>query len=135
VIVVDSSVAFKWFVPEPGAELASELLETEQLIAPDLVFAEVMNAAWKAARRGLFGEAQQAAVASRLRECFAEIVPSSEIAAAALAIAIDLNHPVYDAFYIALAEQRGTVLVTADEVLQRKTKRTRFAKMVRTLAK
>ena len=51
----------------------------------------------------------------------------------ALAIALDLRHPVYDCFYLALAEARGSRLVTADDRLLRVCARTPFAKLVRSL--
>jgi len=42
---------------------------------------------------------------------------SPAIAAAALKLAIEKNHPVYDMLYIALAEESACKFVTADEVL------------------
>ena len=51
-LVVDASVALKWFVDEDGSDRAVALLDgDEPLIAPDLVVAEVCNAAWKSLRR------------------------------------------------------------------------------------
>jgi predicted nucleic acid-binding protein len=52
-IVVDASVGLKWFLVEPGRTEARMLLDSgEALIAPDLLIAEVCNAAWRAARQG-----------------------------------------------------------------------------------
>jgi predicted nucleic acid-binding protein len=133
VIVVDSSVAFKWFVAEPDVDAAMELLRDEQLLAPDLIIPEVMNAVWKIVRRGVLSQSQIVEVEKRLPNCFSEIVPTRELAKMALDIAFELDHPVYDGFYIALAERAGTHLITADERLQRKVKRTRFTKFVRPL--
>jgi predicted nucleic acid-binding protein len=50
--VVDASVAAKWFLPEPYKDKAERLLrdfldETVELIAPDLIVAEVGNLLWK----------------------------------------------------------------------------------------
>ena len=46
-LVLDASVAVKWFVEEPGTAAALALLaEDESLIAPELVIAEVANVAW-----------------------------------------------------------------------------------------
>ena len=51
--VVDASVALRWFVEAPGSAAAAQLLSgRERLIAPDLIVAEVANAAWKLARAG-----------------------------------------------------------------------------------
>ena len=134
-IVVDSSVAFKWFVAEPHVDAATALLSDEQLLAPDLIIPEVMNAVWKIVRRGIVSPSQIAEIEKRLPDCFSEIVPTRGVAKAALDIALELDHPVYDAFYIALAERREIHLVTADERLQRKIRNTRFAKFVRPLAR
>ena len=47
-VVVDASVAIKWFVPEVHAEAARRLLrEGMTLLAPDLIWAEVANALWR----------------------------------------------------------------------------------------
>jgi predicted nucleic acid-binding protein len=47
-VVVDASVAIKWFMPEVHAEAARCLLrEGMTLLAPDLIWAEVANALWR----------------------------------------------------------------------------------------
>ena len=46
--------------------------------------------------------------------------PSTTIAAAALKLATDHNHPISDMVYIALAEQSACKFVTADEKLMKK---------------
>lgn len=51
-LVVDSSVAIKWFVSEDDSEDALKLRDRHQLVAPDLLVAECVNAFWKMARRG-----------------------------------------------------------------------------------
>jgi predicted nucleic acid-binding protein len=134
VLVVDASVAFKWFVTEPDGGAALHLLDSEQLIAPDLIVAEVTDAAWKMFRRGALSVHQIREIPRRLPACFDQIFPAMLLAEDALQVAVALDHPVYDAFYLALAQRSETVLVTADESLFRKTRRTKFAKLVRTLA-
>jgi predicted nucleic acid-binding protein len=47
--VVDASVALKWFLDEEGSEHARRLKSLEEVIAPDLIVAEVSNAAWRLA--------------------------------------------------------------------------------------
>ena len=64
---------------------------------------------------------------------FHELVSARMLADRALAIALDLRHPVYDCFYLALAEARGSRSVTADDCLLRVCARTPFAKLVRSL--
>jgi predicted nucleic acid-binding protein len=51
-LVVDASVAFKWFADEEGPDRAVALLDRgEPMVAPELILAEVCNAAWKSLRR------------------------------------------------------------------------------------
>ena len=45
---------------------------------------------------------------------FDELVPSEALHTRALELAIDLRHPIYDCFYLALAEREAAALVTAD---------------------
>ena len=122
-LVVDASVAFKWFVDEDGSEQASALLATsELLIAPDLIVAEVCNATWKAVRSGTMLSEQQDHAAARLAVAFDELVPMAPLARRAVEMSRMLDHSVYDCFYLALSEQRGAKLVTADQrLLQRVT--------------
>ena len=52
-LVVDASVAVKWFVKEEFSDEASALLESDaKLVAPGLLYAEVCNALWAMHRRG-----------------------------------------------------------------------------------
>jgi predicted nucleic acid-binding protein len=45
------------------------------------------------------------------------LIPDEALAAAAMQIARRLDHPVYDCFYLALAEQRDARMITADRRL------------------
>jgi predicted nucleic acid-binding protein len=50
-LIVDASVALKWFLSEEphGGEALAILRDVAPLIAPDLLIAEVCNAAWRSA--------------------------------------------------------------------------------------
>ena len=133
-IVVDASVALRWCFPLNDSQRAEELLRSDgRLIAPDLVISEITNAAWKLV---VFDKLPAATATTAVREvvkAFEELVPGSMLKDRALAIAIELRHPAYDCFYLALAEQRNARLVTADERLLRRCTETPFAKLVRPL--
>ena len=117
-LVVDASVAVKWFVKEPLRAEARHLVErSDALYAPDLLFAEVANAAWKMARRNEIDRDQALAMVARVGDPIARVFPSSLLCDRALDIALALEHPVYDCLYLACAELAGAVLVTADERL------------------
>jgi predicted nucleic acid-binding protein len=117
-IIVDASVALKWFIEEEGSSEAVKLIATGlPRLAPDLVIPEVLNAAWKALTRGFMVREQYDALARLLPDLFQEIVPTRRLAPRAAALARELNHPAYDCFYLALAEEQNLVLVTADRRL------------------
>lgn len=96
-IVIDASVALKWFVEEEGTRQAAALLAGQyRLIAPALIVAEVANAGWKAVRAGTMLPAQHDHAASRLPLAFDALVPLAPLAQPAVSISRLLNHPVYD---------------------------------------
>jgi predicted nucleic acid-binding protein len=113
--VVDASVVVKWFVDEPGSDEALAVLEAAQVIlAPDLIVPEVGNAAWKKVLREEIERAHAERILRALGGLFDRLVPSVSLVSRALEIAIELQHPVYDALYLALAEAEGARLVTDD---------------------
>lgn len=129
--IIDCSVAIKWFVAEEGQN-AAEALIGEALIAPDLLLPEISNVVWKKWRIKEIGQ-EQAQLALQAVLSFVELVPASGFADRALEIAIELDHPAYDCFYLALSEFQGVPLVTADGRLIRRCAETRFAKMLKAL--
>ena len=47
-LVVDASIAVKWYVPEANSTQAAAILESgAELLAPDLLVAEVGKVLWK----------------------------------------------------------------------------------------
>lgn len=89
----------------------------ENLIAPDLIIAELCNAAWRLWRQGEIAAEQLGIVATRAPQMFVERRPSDALASRASRMAMDLDQPVYDCFYLALAEQEDIPMVTADRRL------------------
>jgi predicted nucleic acid-binding protein len=130
-LVVDASVALKWFVEEDGTQQAVGLLAgSDLLIAPDLIVAEVCNAGWKAVRAGMMLAAQHDHAAARLALAFDELLPLAPLAEHAVTLARTLAHPVYDCFYLVLAEERATRMVTADRRLLSRVVATQWDKHV-----
>ena len=129
-LVVDASVAAQWVLPEEQSDAANALrLTGDPIIAPDLVYAEIGNAVWK---RAIWGELSAAAAVEALEAAiglFTSLVPMAELAARATEIAIELRHPIYDCFYLALAERERTPLVSADKKLIAAAKRTKGIKV------
>ena len=132
-MIIDASVAFKWLVEEEDSSVAIALLAEDTLTAPNLILAEVGNALWKRIARGEMNDPAGAAEAlGRLPEMLA-LTNDSELAARALEIACDLQHPIYDCFYLAEAENRGETLVTADKRFLHKVADTAYSVLVRDL--
>lgn len=119
-IVVDASVVVKWFTMEPRHEEARRLLlGDEQLLAPDIVAVEVANAMWVKTGRGEISASEAArAVAAVAGGGQPDLRPSVPLVPRAFELARHLGHPVYDCIYLALAEETGALLLTADQRLQ-----------------
>ncbi len=115
-LVVDASVAVKWFVDEPGTDAALALLDHE-LHAPDLIYAEVANILWKKQVRGEVDPDVAACSAEALAHVQMHIEPCALLAVDAVTLAARLEHPAYDCFYLALARRMGATFVTADKRL------------------
>ena len=133
-ILVDASVALKWFLNEPDAEAAEWLSLNHSLVAPQLIVAEIANGLWKAVRKQAFvAEDAIAAIASLLAQ-FDLLVPLDTLGERALQIAIQLDHPVYDCFYLAAAEREGLELVTADRRFLKAVEGSAWAPVCRSLS-
>jgi predicted nucleic acid-binding protein len=113
-VVVDASVATKWVIAEIGSDRANELRTETELIAPSLIAAEIGSALWKAVRRGDVARTDALLAIRAVLLPFDTIVANEELHERALQIAIELRHPIYDCFYLALAERERAPLVTAD---------------------
>lgn len=137
ILVVDASVAVKWFVAENLHDEAHEVLDHgDALRAPDFIATEIANIVWKKSIRKEISREQ----AQRIVKEFTEIPdyipafhPLADLVERALDLALILAHPVYGCLYIACAEAAGGVLVTADEGLCNAVQDTRYARLVRRL--
>lgn len=113
--VLDASVVLKWFgTEERGSTAARELRDDYQagrlfVVAPSLLFLELLNIA---GRRWNWSDDALRELAAALNELGFDIGDASLLAVASWVIR---GLTVYDASYVALAEERGLVLVTDDE--------------------
>lgn len=123
--VVDACVAAKWLLPMAGESLldqANLLIERHvrrelQLLAPDLIEAEIGNVLWKATRRKRISPADADNSLQRFVELGIQTIPTSSLLDRSLQIAIDCDRSFYDSVYVALALATRTDLITADERL------------------
>lgn len=122
-IVVDASVAAKWYLPEVGSDAALELLGGPHMLsAPDLIRLEVLGAL---ARRVCTGEATHDETRSRCQHWLRHLhtggislVPEHEILNDALGLSLSIPHTLQDCLYLAAARRLEAKLVTADRMFQ-----------------
>ncbi|MBI4374620.1 MAG: type II toxin-antitoxin system VapC family toxin [Deltaproteobacteria bacterium] len=118
-IVVDSSVALKWFREEPGSDLARGLIyeKPSAMAAPDLLLYEFCNvlALSQLSLNEIF-EALERLYQLNLQFF---IQPAAGFRRA-IGLSRQFGISVYDASFVALAESLNIDLVTADQKLARK---------------
>jgi predicted nucleic acid-binding protein len=117
-IVVDASVAIKWFVPEVHSASAAQLLQSNvMLIAPDLICAEIGNILWKKQR----SKELTLNIASEILSDFEKLPlihhESKFLLHTAWEIATKYSCTFYDSLYLALAKTEKCLLTTADRTL------------------
>jgi predicted nucleic acid-binding protein len=113
VIVVDSSIALQWVLPEDGAEAVS-LLGRPDLLAPDILHVEVTNVLAKKVRaRDVTMDGAHAGLGI-IREAIPTLVSSSELAEETLRLAVELVHPAYDCCFLACALKADATFATRD---------------------
>ena len=104
-LVVDASVALRWYVEAPGTREALALLERDEpLVAPDILVPEVIKAAWKLARANEITREHGKRIAAAIAPSFDRLVESAQLASQAYALASMLDLSVDDCFYLALGE-------------------------------
>jgi predicted nucleic acid-binding protein len=77
--------------------------------------AEIGNAVWKAVRSGKGQRSEALAGIDAVLLWFELLIPIEHLHVRALDLAIALRHPIYDCFYLALAERENAPVATADE--------------------
>lgn len=117
-VVVDASVAVKWFVPEIHFEAAARMLDPDiALYAPDLIGPEFGNILRKKVRREEIRRDEADEIMAAFARLPFEIRPSPVLLPSAFELAIELDHTVYDSLYLALAVAEECALITADAKL------------------
>jgi len=124
-IVLDASVAAKWFLPASGETLVEEATALFgryakgelRFIVPDLFWPEIGNILWKAVRQNRCSKDSAEESISSLAARKLPTISSEQLLPEAFAIATSFNRTVYDSIYVALAITSKSELVTADERL------------------
>jgi len=114
-LVVDASVAIKWYLPEIHSKEAERLLNSAvDLCAPELIFSEIGNILWKRVMRRDMTEEKARSIMHSLRDLPLTIWRADILAEGALSIACSTKRSFYDSLYLALAVTSDCRLVTAD---------------------
>ena len=129
-MIVDASIAFKWIATEPDSDLANRLLTVADVTAPTLLLIEVGNGLWKKALRKQIDSAVSFSHEVRSLSRIVTIIEETEYVPRALELARELNHAIYDCVYLAMAEAREDVVVTADAKFITKLASTDYAGLV-----
>src|SRR5689334_17254556 len=121
-LVVDSSVAIKWFLNEPLADQALEILAAVErrdveTIVPDILHAEVANVFWKKHLFQGFARSDCEKYLCDFEALSLPFVPVTRLFQRAFELAVQYRRSVYDILYVALAEREECRFITADERL------------------
>jgi predicted nucleic acid-binding protein len=117
--VLDSSVAFKWEVPEVDADRAVRLRDESrqglhELIAPDVFPVELAHALTRAERQGRIAPYGGWVLWQFIMADCPTLHPYLPLMPRAYQLSSHYRIGVYDCLYVALAEREGCELVTAD---------------------
>lgn len=117
-MVADASVVVKCVLPESGSWDAMQLMgRARPVLAPGFVYCECANVIWKQARRGAASRQEAETALEDVLSLPMRIIDDSALTPAALSIALEHDHPVYDCYYLAAAILHDCALATADERL------------------
>jgi hypothetical protein len=134
-LVIDASVAVKWFVSEEASDKADEVSASDYtLLAPRLIVTEVANALARKAMQKLITPLEAAEYVRTLPQFFAGLIDVEDLIEPALQNACSYMHPIYDFVYLEAARRRNTRMLTADQKFFARVKDTNLAKFVISLS-
>jgi predicted nucleic acid-binding protein len=135
VIVLDASVALKFFLPEVESDEALRLLASRLVFAaPDIFPLELTAAITKYHRRKLITIDEARAAEAAVSRLAVDLHPWRPLLAPAFELSLLLCHGVYDCLYLALARQLSIPLVTADRRMKQKALSAGFDEPIRLLS-
>jgi predicted nucleic acid-binding protein len=122
--VLDSSVGVKWALIEQDTDKARQLRNdygngVHELISPDIFPIETAHSLTRAERQRRIAVSQAAVLWIDIMRAAPMLHPHAPLIPRAIAISSQMRIGVYDCVYVALAEQEGCELVTADDLLIR----------------
>jgi predicted nucleic acid-binding protein len=129
--VIDASIVVQLYFEEEYSGAADAFVRrTDELLAPDLILAEVANVVWKRRRRDGVAQEDAAGIMTQVLTLPLRIHSTAGLICEALDLAMRFDRSVYDGIYVALAVRTHSVLVTADRKLVNALAPTPLAKFV-----
>ena len=114
-LIVDASVAVKWFTLEIDRDRAKAILQSDRtLLAPRLIIGEVANALGRKVAQGLVSKSDATEYLSSVPLLISNLLDTDDLIRPAFDNACNHRHPVYDFIYLQAARNRNTQMVTAD---------------------
>lgn len=118
VLIIDASVAAKWFVEEEHSDAAlSVLKEGNRLHAPDFLLLEMDSIIGKWIRRSVINHAEGIDLRDALRRYPIQHHPFISFLDPAFTISSQTGQSIYDCLYVALAALLKGRMLTADRRL------------------
>ena len=123
-IVLDASAAIEIALDRAkGSHFAEVLQQAEEILAPDLMVCEVINAIWKYHEFENFDLSICDDAIDLGLNLVDSLVPSSELCREAFLLARTARKPAYDMFYLALCRRADATLLTLDNSLKKEALR------------
>jgi predicted nucleic acid-binding protein len=122
--VVDASVATSWVLPYTLSAQAKRIRDDyvqqiHELIAPACFFDEVASALTKAERQKIIAVGKAIELLSDILQTSPTLIPHRHLLPRATIISSQTRSGLFDCLYIAVAEQEGCDVLTADQKLVR----------------
>ncbi len=138
-LVLDTSVAVKFHVPEERHEEARRLQHgfengTVSLLAPGTLLPEVFNAFWQKHRRDELTRDEVRVGWELISELPLALYAPEDLIGRAVGISFETGVIIYDAIFLALAEDAETVVVTDDGKPLKTVKDTPYARLAHPLS-
>jgi predicted nucleic acid-binding protein len=139
-LVLDTSVAIKWHLPEQLSDEAARLLEAvgesaSEFLAPSTLEPEFFNALWQRRRRNEIESDELWRIWTDFRiGAPITLYDPADLIERAAELTTETGIIIYDALFVALAEHTRTVVITADSQLIQTLNGTHYASLVRALA-
>lgn len=131
IVVVDASVAVKWYVDEIFGDNAEKLLDgTFELYAPELIVPEFGNIVWKKVRSGKTTPDEGRTIIEAFNNQNMNLQPQSHLLKHAYLGAEWSGQTVYDWMYLVLAISLSCKFVTADERFYKALENTKMRKQL-----